>query len=76
MESNRQWAELEDRRAEWMDALFRHLVGLAVDSAEIEELASAVASQAEAIPPACRDDPAARSLLGNLVREARLPVAE
>ncbi len=72
MESNRQWAELEDRRAEWMDALFRHLVGLAVDSAEIEELASAVASQAEAIAPACHDDPAARSLLGNLVREARL----
>ena len=55
-----------------MDAQFRHLVGLAVDSAKIEEFASAVTAQAEALAPDCRDDPATRSLLGNLIREARL----
>ena len=72
MDASQSWVDLENRRAEWLDALFRMQTGLDVDPSEIERYARDARSHAERLTPPWRDHPDAWSLLSNILEEAEL----
>lgn len=76
MKTDQSWIDLENRSAEWINALYRDHIGLAVDSSEIEHYAQSVTSLAEAMAPAYRDQSYAWSLLRNILEDAKLTAIE
>ena len=72
MNTNQSWIDLENRLAEWMDALFRNRIGLDINPSEIERYAQNVLTIAEDMSPSYRDHPDACSLLNNILEEAKL----
>ncbi|MBU1661449.1 MAG: M2 family metallopeptidase, partial [Chloroflexi bacterium] len=76
MNTNQLWIDLENRSAEWLDALFRDQVGLDVDSSEIERYTQSVISLAEDMALSYRDHSDAWSLLSNILADAKLTTIE
>jgi len=72
MDTIQSWIDLENRSAEWMDALFRDQIGLDTDPSEIETSAKKVISVAEGLTSSYRDHPDAWGFLSNILEEAKL----
>jgi len=76
MDASQLWIDLENRTAEWLDALFRVQIGLDVDPSEIERHAQDARSHAEGLIPTSRNDPDAWSLLSGVLAAAELVMIE
>jgi len=76
MKNNQLWIDLENRSAEWLDAMFRAEIGIDIEHSEIERYSQAVISLAENAAPSYRDHPDEWSLISNILMNSKLTKIE